>query len=57
MQADGQTALPVHMAAANGHTDTVKALLAAGANVSVTTTVRELVSHTYVVRPGIGISE
>ncbi len=37
MQVDGQTALPVHMAAVNGHTDTVKALLAAGANVSATT--------------------
>ncbi len=32
MQVGGQTAL--HMAAANGHTNVVKALLAAGANVS-----------------------
>jgi ankyrin repeat protein len=38
MQADGRTAL--HIAARNGHTDIVKALLAAGANVSATTTVR-----------------
>jgi ankyrin repeat protein len=34
MQADGWTAL--HMAAANGHIDVVKALLAAGTNVSAT---------------------
>ncbi len=31
MQEDGQTAL--HMAAANGHTGTVKALFVAGANI------------------------
>jgi ankyrin repeat protein len=42
MQVDGLTAL--HMTAANGHTDTVKALLAAGANVSATA-VRGLVSR------------
>jgi hypothetical protein len=42
MQADGQTAL--HMAAANGHTDIVKALLASWASVSATTTVRAPVS-------------
>jgi ankyrin repeat protein len=38
MQAYGQTAL--HMAAQNGHTDIVNALLAAGTNLSATTTVR-----------------
>jgi hypothetical protein len=43
MQADGWTAL--HRAAQKGHTDVVKALLAAGANVSATTTVRGLVSR------------
>jgi hypothetical protein len=48
MQVDGWTAL--HMAAMNGHTnkghpDIVKALLAAGATVSATTTVRGLVSR------------
>ncbi len=43
MQVDGWTAL--HRATTNGHTDTVKALLAAGANVSATTTVRGLVSR------------
>ncbi len=43
MQVDGQTTL--HMAAANGHTDIVKVVLAAGANVSATTTVRGLVSR------------
>ncbi len=42
MQVDGQTAL--HMAAANGQTDVVKALLAAGANVSASA-VRGLVSR------------
>jgi ankyrin repeat protein len=42
MQVDGWTAL--HMAAANGHTDTVKALLAAGANVFATA-VRGLASR------------
>jgi ankyrin repeat protein len=42
MQADGWTAL--HMAAQNGHTDVVKALLAAGVNVSARRTVRGLVS-------------
>jgi hypothetical protein len=41
MQVDGQTAL--HTAA--GHADMVIALLAAGANVSATRTVRELVSR------------
>jgi ankyrin repeat protein len=41
MQVDSWTAL--HIAAANGHTDVVKALLAAGANVSATRTVRVLV--------------
>jgi hypothetical protein len=48
MQVDGWTAL--HMAAANGHIDVVKALLAAGpgANVSATTTVRGLVSRVYI---------
>ncbi len=42
MQVDGWTAL--HMTAANGHTDIVKALLGAGANVSATA-VRGLVSR------------
>ncbi len=42
MQVDGQTAL--HVAAGKGHRDIVKALLAAGANVSATA-VRELVSR------------
>jgi hypothetical protein len=42
MQVDARTAL--HMAAENGHTDIVKALLAAGANVSATA-VRGLVSR------------
>jgi ankyrin repeat protein len=41
MQVDGWTAL--HMAAVNGHTDTVEALLVAGANVFATA-VRGLVS-------------
>ncbi len=41
MQVDGQTAL--HMAAAKGHTDVVKVVLASGANVSATA-VRGLVS-------------
>jgi hypothetical protein len=43
MQVDGQTAL--HVAAGNGHRDIVEALLAAGATVSATTTVRGLVSR------------
>jgi ankyrin repeat protein len=43
MQVDGWTAL--HMAAEKGHTDIVNALLAAGANVSATRTVRGLVSR------------
>ncbi len=42
MQVDGWTAL--HMTAANGHTDIVRALLGAGANVSATA-VRGLVSR------------
>jgi hypothetical protein len=50
MQVDGQTAL--HMAAANGHADTVKALLAAGANVSATA-VRGLVSRVRVGSHGV----
>jgi hypothetical protein len=43
MQVDARTAL--HMAAENGHTDIVKALLAAGASVSARRTVRGLVSR------------
>jgi hypothetical protein len=43
MQVDARTAL--HMAAEKGHTDIVKALLAAWANVSARRTVRGLVSR------------
>jgi hypothetical protein len=43
MQVGSWTAL--HMAVAKGHTGIVKALLAAGANVSAATTVRGLVSR------------
>jgi ankyrin repeat protein len=44
MQADGQTSL--HMAAANGHTDTVNALFVAGANIFASA-VRGLVSRVW----------
>jgi ankyrin repeat protein len=43
MQEDGRTAL--HMASENGHMGIVKALLAAGADVSATLAVRGLVLH------------